>query len=128
MTEPQDDITGPLANLSRVAPSPDASARAVERARAALLAELERRRAVWRRRIVMSSGIAAVFVVGAVIVGSLFNPLGADAAALLQQVAGANDAYRGWVHMRSEEPGEKPGDAPRIGYSHLNTIDGTWVL
>ena len=76
----------------------------------------------------MSSGIAAVVVIGTAIVASLFNPPGADAAALLQEVAGANDAYRGWVHMRSEEPGEKPGDAPRIGVSHLNTIDGTWVI
>ena len=76
----------------------------------------------------MSSGIAAVVVVGAAIVVSLFNPPPADAAALLQEVAGANEAYRGWVHMRSEEPGEKPGDAPRIGYSHVNTMDGTWVL
>ena len=128
MTGHEDDILSPLTNLSRVTPSPDATARAIERARAALTSEMNTLRAARRRRIVMSSGIAAVVVIGAVIVGTLWNPPGADAAALLQEVAGANQAYRGWVHMRSEEPGEKPGDALHIGYSHVNTIDGTWVL
>jgi hypothetical protein len=128
MSEPDDDIIAPLAGLTRVTPAAQATSRALERARAALSQELEARRVRWRRKIIMSSGIAAVLVVGAAIVASLFNPPRADAAALLQEVAGANDAYRGWVHMRSEEPGEKPGDAPRIGYSHVNTIDGAWVL
>ena len=74
----------------------------------------------------MTATVSSALALGTLAALTLFNPARLDAAAALAQVAQANQAYRGWVHMTSESPGEKPGDAPRVGRTHLDTADGTF--
>lgn len=113
------DILAAVRPLSGIAPSADASRRAVAAARAALMRGQIDHRALWRRRLFMSGSIAALVAI-MIGIGVTFTSQRADAAALLVQVAQASDAYRGWVHVRTEGPGV-------VAVEHLNTADGTSV-
>jgi hypothetical protein len=109
------DILRVMGGLRAVAPAAGESRRVMGVARGKLL----------RRRIMkwtMASGVAAAIVVGVVLGVMSWTGRTATPAEGVVQATQASRAYRGWVHMRSDYPGQKIS----MG-THFNTETGTWI-
>jgi hypothetical protein len=119
------DILAHARRLAGLAPSADASARAVAAARAALVARQAAHRGRWRRGILMAGSSIAALAAIAFGVSALFSSQRVDAAELLKEVAHASQTYSGWVHVRFATI-DKAGNEidTETMTEHINTATG----
>jgi hypothetical protein len=132
-----EEIEQTTARLGQVQMSPRGAEQALDRARVMILSrreELQRRHKMGRliMRIAIPSGIAAAIILATVLSVVLVPGHQATAAEELQQVAQANTAYKGWIHIHATlqaVPGTTlpaPKESlPSDVWDHVNTVDGT---
>ena len=136
------DILRRAKSIGQMQPSPDSTARAVERVRQSLLTgspapgARSARRMLMRKvllRVVMPASIAAMVLVAAGFMLFSSTQRHASAAELLKEVAQTSAAYKGWVHIKLESiniPASADSSMQKIrGIAmHFDTVDGAVAI
>jgi hypothetical protein len=130
------DILSRAHRLAAIEPTPEASARAVSAALAAVA--FAPRPKVWVRQATLRLGLAAAIVMMVATGANELAKLRTPPADKLHQIMQNNWSYQGWMHVVLQNP--LPGELPDLGNAtaggplvtteaiHTNTADGTQAI